>query len=343
LVLVALTVATWITDIPASSPVSGLYSPWLYGALLIAAGLVGSAEVFRSTAARSFLPQVIDGPDLEKANSKLGGTELVGHSTLGPALGALLISAHMVLPFALNAISYGFSALNLGAIKDRPPAIASKISPWKDELREAWLFLRSMPNLLHLAAITAFWGFFIEMTMVALVLHSRENLGASSETYGLIIAGPAVGGIAGAIWGPALVRSLGTARLAQMTVAFSAVAIFLCAQAGMAVWLTLSLAALQGCFLVWNVISIAYRQRVIPIGLMGRVNSIYNLFGWLLAPIGIAMAGVISSRAEIHMPRPEALTQPFFVASAGCLAIALLYWRRLGLIFAPLPKANFCE
>ncbi|WP_176439190.1 MFS transporter [Puniceibacterium sediminis] len=334
LVLTALIGLIAVQDLPSSPPAEGLANPGVYIALLVAATLIGSAEVFRSTAARSFLPQIIDEPSLEGANGKLSGAELVGHTMIGPALGAFLIHADSVLPFLFNAVAYAYAMYNLRSVETRRVARATQVAPWQQELHEAWRFLISMPNLVYLAAISAFWAFFIEMTMVALVLHSRENLGASAETYGLIIAGSAVGGIAGAVWGPALVRRFGGARMAQVCVAFSALFTLLCALSGTAFWLMVMLAALQFCFLIWNIVSIAYRQRVIPLGLMGRVNSIYNLFGWLLAPIGIAMAGVISSQAQHYVPRETALVLPFFVASTGCLVIAILFWPSLWRIFS---------
>ncbi len=340
LVLVALTAVIWTTEIPSTPPQSGLATPGLYIALIIAATLVGSAEVFRATAARSFLPQITRSADLEEANSKLSGTELVGHSMFGPALGAFMIAAHTALPFAFNAIAYGMAALSLRSVKAHTKASTPRIASWRAELCEAWQFLRAMPNLLYLAAITAFWGFFIEMTMVALVLFSRENLGATSEIYGMIIAGSAVGGIAGAVWGPKLVRACGAARLGQATIAGSAACILMCTFVDVAIWLVVPLTALQFCFLIWNIISIAYRQRTIPMPMMGRVNSIYNLFGWLMAPIGIAMAGIIANRSADYVSRETALTMPFFVASIGCLLIAVFFWRRLALIFTPHATAH---
>ena len=43
--------------------------------------------------------------------------------------------------------------------------------------------------------------------------------------------------------------------------------------------------------LLWNVVTVSYRQRRIPDALMGRVNSLYRFFGWGMMPIGALLGG----------------------------------------------------
>jgi predicted neutral ceramidase superfamily lipid hydrolase len=45
--------------------------------------------------------------------------------------------------------------------------------------------------------------------------------------------------------------------------------------------------------LLWNVVTVSYRQRFIPDALLGRVNSIYRFFGWGLLPFGALASGAI--------------------------------------------------
>ena len=46
--------------------------------------------------------------------------------------------------------------------------------------------------------------------------------------------------------------------------------------------------------MLWNVITVSLRQRIIPDELLGRVNSGYRLLGWGTIPIGAAVGGVLA-------------------------------------------------
>lgn len=71
---------------------SSLAQPFLFGVLLGAAILVGTAEVFRDNAAQTMLPAIVPDAELERANGRLMSVEMVGNALLGPALGAFLIA-----------------------------------------------------------------------------------------------------------------------------------------------------------------------------------------------------------------------------------------------------------
>lgn len=44
------------------------------------------------------------------------------------------------------------------------------------------------------------------------------------------------------------------------------------------VWLMFALSTVV--IVLWNVITVSFRQSVIPDDLLGRVNSVYRFFGW---------------------------------------------------------------
>jgi hypothetical protein len=81
--------------------------------------------------------------------------------------------------------------------------------------------------------------------------------------------------------------------------------------------------------MVWNVITVSWRQRRIPAELLGRVNSIYRFFGWGSMPLGAIAAGVLVSLIETEAGREMALRGPFILAAAGYFA--LLVYARLRL------------
>jgi MFS family permease len=62
---------------------------------------------------------------------------------------------------------------------------------------------------------------------------------------------------------------------------------------------------------VWNVVTVSFRQRVIPPELFGRVNSAYRFIGTGSIAVGAFAGGKIAHVAGVRAP--------FFVASAVTL------------------------
>jgi hypothetical protein len=52
--------------------------------------------------------------------------------------------------------------------------------------------------------------------------------------------------------------------------------------------------------IIWNVVTLTARQRLVPERLLGRVNSAYRVVSWGVAPIGVLLGGAI---AELTSPR----------------------------------------
>jgi len=79
----------------------------------------------------------------------------------------------------------------------------------------------------------------------------------------------------------------------------------------------------------WNVVSISYRQRVIPNALLGRVNGIYRLLSWGMMPIGLLLSGVTVRLAETVADRDLALLAPFALAGLLTAVLTVAIWRAL--------------
>lgn len=318
------------------TPTDGL-SP-LFGALMACAALVGTAEVFRDNAAQTMLPAIVPHTDLEKANGRLWSVELVGNALIGPALGALLIGWLVWLPFVLNAGLFLLAAGLVLQISGQFRA-GTDHAPrnWRRELSEGLTFLRDAPLLRHLAVITGVWNLLHQMVVIALVLHVQENLGTSAEVYGLILSAGAIGGICGGLIAQRVIQTLGPGRTAQWMTFASALAFAALPLAPNAIVLAVILAAFECTGLIWNTVSVSYRQRAIPPILLGRVNSIYRLLAWGMMPVGLVLSGAIVTWAETLIPRPLALTMPFIAAAAGAAILTACAWRPLARGFAARP------
>ncbi|MHA3913306.1 MFS transporter [Halovulum sp. GXIMD14793] len=313
----------------AEAPAEGVSSVPLFALLLAAALVVGGAEVFRDNAAQTMMPALVPPEQLEQANGRLWSVELIGNALLGPAVGAFLIAAYLPLPFAANALAYGIAILLVLRISGnfRPEPGERN---WRRELAEGWNFLKASPLLRTLALITGVWNLLFHMVLIGLILHAQENLSLGAQAYGLVLAGGAIGGVLGGWVGGNIVVRLGQARAAQWMLAASAPAFLGIALAPGPIALALVLAVFEFTGVVWNTVSVSYRQRAIPDRLLGRVNSLYRLLAWGMMPIGLLLSGVLVNLAENLWSRPVALTTPFYVATAAAALLVLVGWRPIG-------------
>lgn len=330
----------------AEAPAEGVASLPAFIALLLAALVIGAAEVFRDNAAQTMIPSLVPHEELEKANGRLWSVEITGNSLVGPPLGALLVAILLPLPFAANAGAYAIAALIVAGIAGTFRPQRDEAAPprdWRRELAEGLAFLRNAPLLRTLAWLTGLWNLFSHMMMIALVLHVQENLGLSSTAYGLVLAAGALGGIAGGLVGERIVRFLGPARTMQLTILWSVPSFIGVALAPDAISLGIVLFLFEFAGLVWNTVSVSTRQRMIPDRLLGRVNSAYRLLAWGMIPLGLALSGLIVRLADGPLPRGVALTLPFWVAAAGVLATTIFGWRPLARGLAPAGRAGAGE
>jgi MFS family permease len=330
--------ALWLALPLAPAPASGVSDPGLYAALLLAAMVVGGAEVFRDNAAQTMLPALVPQDRLERANGQLWSAELLTNALIGPALGAFLIGLWLPLAFGLNAVAYGLAILLVAGVAGHFRAERTKPRGWKAELREGISFLRNAPLLRTLAWTTGFWNLFGTMITVALVLHAQENLGLSAQAYGLTLAGGAIGGIAGSLLGERIARRLGPVRAMQAAL-ITAGPCFLAIGLASGAWMVgAAFAAMEFGSFVWNVVSVSTRQRMIPDALLGRVNSLYRLLAWGMMPFGLLLSGLVVSIGELFLTRSAALVLPFWVAAAGSLLVAGAVWGRIARGFAGISR-----
>ncbi|WP_261385955.1 MFS transporter [Tateyamaria omphalii] len=326
----------WMSMPLAPAADSGTGDPMLFYALLGCALVVGTAEVFRDNAAQTILPALVPHDRLEQANGLLWSVELVGNSLLGPALGAFLIATILWTPFALNAAMFALAALLVLSLAGSFKPTRAMHGSWRSDLTEGWTFLRGHPFLMVLAVITGVWNLLHQMVVIALILHVQENLQIGAQGYGLILAAGAVGGIAGGIVAARVVEKIGQNAAAQWMTLASAVAFALMPFAPNGYTLALVLVAFEFTGLIWNTVSVSYRQRSIPDELLGRVNSIYRLLAWGMMPIGLLLSGLVVRWSEDVVTRDLALMAPFVLAAVGATLLTALAWRPLGRGFKPI-------
>jgi len=326
IVAVALVV---VTPLPPAAE-RGVSDPLLFAVLGLCALIIGAAEVFRDNAAQTILPSIVSEDRLERANGHLWSAELTANALAGPALGAFLIAWSMPLPFAFNVVAYGVAIWIVARLDVRRRSERHTHRDWKRELRQGFEFLMSAPMLRMLAVLTGLWNMFHQMIVMALVLHVQENLGVSARGYGMILAVSAVGGIAGGMLGGPVAARFGRGRTAQWALLLSSFTFLLIAFMPDAISLALVMAGFGLSGMIWDSVSVAFRQRMIPDQILGRVNSLYRLTSWGMMPVGLVLSGVLIRGAEPFLGRGLALTVPFIVAAVGSVVLTLFTWRAVG-------------
>ncbi|MFF0598903.1 MFS transporter [Streptomyces antibioticus] len=288
--------------------------------LYVLAFLLGIGEAAYDNAAQSLVPSVVADEHLEKANSALITAERVGQDLAGPAVGGLLFAASPVLPFGLNAVAMALGVLLLTRIRTaapqgraRGPVVRTVVTDAAAGMRWLWRARPIRTIVLTGTALT----FFTMAWEATLVLLARGPMEISETGYGVMLAVGAIGGVAGSLATPVLVRRF--ERRALQTGAIAATAAF---DLALAAYPHPGLAALAwggtgAAFAVWNVLSVTLRQRLVPGELLGRVNSANRTFSMAAVPLGALTGGLVADTFGLRAP--------LWTAAAALSVLALVH------------------
>jgi MFS family permease len=272
--------------------VDALSLPVLYATALA----LGIAETLFDTAAQSILPSIIDRDRLSSANGRLYGVELVMNQFIGPPLGGLIIGLSVPLALGGSAVGYALAAIGLtlmvGSFKAQrsgpPTRLTTDIA---EGMRYLWRHrvLRTMAimvGVMNLAAVA---------TQAVFVLYAVRPgpMNLSEPEFGILITTFAAGSLVGSFAAAPLERRFGRVPLLFFSVFATAVSFAVPAFTASAFIIGPAF-VISGLFVVvWNVITVSLRQRIVPNHLLGRVNSAYRLFAWGTQPIGALLGGVV--------------------------------------------------
>ncbi|OIQ32132.1 MAG: MFS transporter [Roseobacter sp. MedPE-SWchi] len=292
---------------------------WVLAAL---AFLLGSAEVLRDNAAQTMLPSIVETKDLEVANGQLWSSEQLTGEFIGPPLAGVLIAAGIGIPFGLDAALLVLAAGLVWMISLKPRAKIQ--NSFRKALIEGIAFMRSDPLLLRLAIVLGVANFIATATITIQVLFAQDVLAISASSYGLVLSVAAIGAIMGSLFAPRFISVLGTQACLYISIATWGIGYGAIGLSHSGITMAIALFFVMAAAMLWNVITVSWRQRRIPRKLLGRVNSIYRFFGWGSMPLGALTGGVLVSVLEQDFGREIALRSAFMCAGAAC-AILLLY------------------
>lgn len=282
--------------------------------LMTAAFLIGVGQVVFGIASQSVMPEIVDHQFLSMANARQYLATTIGQSFIGPPVGSLLFGLAIALPFGLDSAALIISVLLLVTLRgsSQPRVVAQ---PAGRAVMEGLRWLAGHRLLRTLALLLGVNMFCFQLGNVTLVLLATQELGATASGYGLLLAAAAVGSVLGGLLTARLVNLFGQSPVLIAALAVNAV-VFILMGVSPDAWMLAALLAVGGLVTAaWNVVTVTLRQELVPLALLGRVNSVYRLLGWGLTPLGALAGGLITHEIAVQAGYPIA---------GGLRALALL-------------------
>ncbi|GAA3806376.1 MULTISPECIES: MFS transporter [Amycolatopsis] len=301
---------------------TGTLSIWL---VYVAALLLGAAETVAESAGNAMIPALARPDQLESANSKFQGAEILGQTFLGGPIGSLTFAVFAAFPFLLNSAGFAIAAaLLVGLAGSFRPKTRAEPTRLRTDLVDGLKWLVHHPLLCRLVVIAGLISFASEMAQAQLVLYALEDLGLSEAAFGLFTFVGGIGGLAGAAVAPRLVRRAGrrpvlVAGIFAGGVGFGAMGL---------VHQPIASAALFGLFaaavVAVNVVLATARHTLVPSELLGRVLGVWRTVVWGAIPLGALAGGALTQVLG-------SASATFAVSGGAQIALAalavLLLWR----------------
>lgn len=268
--------------------------------LFVAAIGTGVAEVFYDTAAQSLLPALVPRSRFDQANGHLYAVELGAQEFVGPIFAGALVAAGAALAFTTPAVLWILAIATLFAIRGafRPRRPVEPRASIFTEIRAGLRFLRGRPALRTMALMVGLGNLATSGVFVVLVLYAvgpESALQLTEPEFGIFVAVIAIGGVLGGAMADVVQRRLGRARTLRLTVVGTVV---YAATPGVTsnLWGVTSAMFFGGiAIMIWNIITVSFRQRATPDELLGRMNSAYRLIAWGTRPLGAALGGLLGA------------------------------------------------
>lgn len=298
----------------------------LYLLLLVASFLLSCGVVLGNGASQTFVPMIVEGPLLEKANGRMWSAESVADQFIGPPLASLLLGVSIFAPLIFDAASFFGSAGLIALIASsviRPQQISESIPDFRREIKEGLGWLWHNLFLRNLAIILGIFNFISAIFFSVFILFAQEDLHTTVFTYGVLMTGAAAGGTLGGILGPKMIKRFGRGPILAIALVVNPTTSLLMGLSTHWQFAWLISAAEMYAAICWNVVTVTLRQEIIPDQLLGRVNSAYRFFGLGTQPLGALLGGALVATCAHFVSRSMALRIPMFVAAALGVLMAI--------------------
>jgi MFS family permease len=265
--------------------------------LYVAAFVLGVGETLFDTSAQSIMPAVVPRDLLSRANGRLYAVEMIMNQFVGPPLGGILVAISVPLALAGSTLAYVVAAAGLvlmvGTFRaasegPRPSMLADIVAGLRYLLGHG--VLRTMAIMVGVSnlASSAFTA------VLVLYVVAPGPMGLDEVGFGVLTTGWAIGAVGGSVLAPRLERRLGRSNTLFLCVIGYGGTLIVPALTTAPVPIMGSMVVSGAFIMVWNIITVTLRQRIVPDQMLGRVNAGYRLFAWGSMPIGALLGGVIA-------------------------------------------------
>jgi MFS family permease len=206
------------------------------------------------------------------------------------------------------------------AASPSPPGATARRS-LRADIAEGVQWLRRHRLLRTLAVTMAFGNLVFCAAFAVFVLYCAERLGLSGVGYGVLLTAFAVGGLAGTLTAPALLRTAGATTLLRAGLLTEVALHAMLASTTVPLVAGVMIVVFGVHTVVWGVVSTTIRQRAVPSALFGRVTSVYALVDVSGAALGSLLGGLIAQAYGIVFT--------FWAAAAAMGVVAVRAWRPL--------------
>jgi len=279
------------------------------GQLYVVALATSVLEVFFLVSYTSYLPVLVPPDQLTDGNGKLSTTQSLAQIA-GPGLGALLVGvAGAALAMGSDALSFAASAACLLAIRRREPrarpaSSAAKPRPrFREEIGAGLSYVLREPVLRHAVAWNGSANFFVIMVETLGPLFLIRIVHLRPAYVGVLLALGAIGGVVAGVTAQPLIRRIGSARIAWMSMTVFALPGLLIPLAGPGWWVLLFAAGWISWTFSATLCSIAltsYQQATCPPELRGRVSAAQRWINWGTLPLGGLVGGALGTAIGVH-------------------------------------------
>jgi MFS family permease len=265
--------------------------------MYLAAFVLGVGETLFDTAAQSIMPSLVDRDRLSQANGRLYAAELTMNQFVGPPVGGLLAGLAIALAFVGSSAAFVFGAIALALLTGSfRPAPSERETGLFEDIREGLRYLFSHRLLRTLAFMVGVMNLASSATFAVFVLYAVAPgpMGLDEFGFGILMTTLAIGSLVGSFIVERVERRLGRARVLLLAVVFDAVTF---AVPGLTSnpWIVGAAFAVSGVLVVmWNVVTVSLRQRIVPDRLLGRLNASYRLLAWGSQPLGALLGGLLA-------------------------------------------------
>jgi MFS family permease len=309
--------AALLASLPLAAALRVLTLAQLYTVVIA----VGVGTVFFDVAYQSYLPSLVGREHLVEANGRLEANRSVAYA-VGPTVAGYLVQA-FTAPFALlvDAVSFAWSAWWIVAIRHREPLPVAP--PHRSLRREIIAGLRQIfghPVLRAIAVYGSWTVLFMALARAVEVVFLIRTVHLSPAGIGLLYSLSSLGAVAGALVGAPIGRRLGPSRAMLWSALVAHLFMLLIPLTGPGARLlcyAFGVAVSSLCIVVFNIVSVSYRQTLCPDHMLGRMNATMRFMIWGALPVGGLIGGALGTALGL---RPTLWVSAF----GGLLAVGWL-------------------